>query len=111
MKKAFGMILGSVLAVFFASLIIFFANRTDISAISAEQFKITVGKQIPYYDINICAATNNVWGGGAADALTVEQWVDKWGQAAFDAGKKGGVPYDIILAVAAHESTWGGRTL
>lgn len=36
----------------------------------------------------------------------VKSWVDKYGQTAFDAGKKYGIPYEIILAQGVYESTW-----
>ena len=50
-------------------------------------------------------------GGSGAAAHTVAAWVDQYGQAAFDAGKKYGIPYEAILAQSAWESGWNTSTL
>lgn len=50
-------------------------------------------------------------GNSGAAAHTVAAWVDAYGQAAFDAGKKYGIPYEAILAQSAWESGWNTSTL
>lgn len=51
----------------------------------------------------------------ASDNVTVtnsvQAYTDKYGQAAFDVGKKYGIPYEAILGQSAVESAWGASTL
>ena len=51
----------------------------------------------------------------ASDNVTVtnsvQAYTDKYGQAAFDIGKKYGIPYEAILGQSAIESGWGASTL
>lgn len=42
---------------------------------------------------------------------SVQAYTDKYGQAAFDIGKKYGIPYEAILGQSAIESGWGASTL
>lgn len=42
---------------------------------------------------------------------SVQSYTDKYGQAAFDIGKKYGIPYEAILGQSAVESAWGASTL
>lgn len=44
-------------------------------------------------------------------AKSVEEFVDKYGQMAFETGKKFGIPYEAILAQAIIESGYGGSKL
>lgn len=42
---------------------------------------------------------------------SVQAYTDKYGQAAFDIGKKYGIPYEAILGQSAVESAWGASNL
>lgn len=42
---------------------------------------------------------------------SVQEYTDKYGQAAFDIGKKYGLPYEAILGQSSIESGWGKSTL
>lgn len=42
---------------------------------------------------------------------SVQSYTDKYGQAAFNIGKKYGIPYEAILGQSAVESAWGASTL
>ena len=49
--------------------------------------------------------------GGGAPSNSVEAWVKKYGQYAYDTGIKYGIPYEAILAQGAVESGWNSSTL
>lgn len=89
--------------------ILVFFPCVNVHAMSAEQRKI-LNYNINYY--NECS-TYSVSSGdsditaGSASTNSVESWVEKYGQWAFDDGKAYGVPYEVILAQGAFESGWG----
>lgn len=96
------------------SLIVAASVVQPIMAVSAEQRTI-FNHSISYFNVKSCYSnsddtsdsTGSTDDGGGAPANTVESWLNKYGQWAFDDGKKYGVPYELILAQGALESGWG----
>lgn len=60
-------------------------------------------------DADDCASTGNY--GTAPSTASLEEFVDTYGQGAFDIGKKYGLPYEAILAQAMLESGYGKSSL
>ena len=52
-------------------------------------------------------ASTSSSGGSATATQSLEEFIDKYGQMAFDSGKKYGLPYEAILAQGALESAYG----
>lgn len=72
------------------------------------------GNDILYYDPDCTASAT---GGGSTVVVvgtatkSMEEFVDKYGQMAFDTGKKYGIPYEAILAQGILESNYGRSRL
>lgn len=58
-------------------------------------------------DSSSSTSSNN----GGAPVATVENWINNYGQWAFDFGKQYGVPYEAALTIGAFESDWGRSNL
>lgn len=65
---------------------------------------------ILFYDPDCSASEPSLIPTGSA-SKSLEEFVDKYGQMAFDTGKKYGIPYEAILAQGALESGMGGSGL
>ncbi len=67
-----------------------------------------------YYDdsdpSDICFR-DDLGGGEQTEAIGVEAFTERYGEIAFELGQEHGIPYEVILAQAAHESAWGGSGL
>jgi hypothetical protein len=68
---------------------------------------------IPYYNTNAddCIESGTTGAGSVTPTRNVKSFTTAYGQAAFDIGKQYGIPYEAILAQAAHESGWGESKL
>lgn len=92
-------------------------NIVTVNALSPDQLKI-YNERIFMYDVTYdasCLANASASSGSAPGSATIttdlQSFVNMYGQAAFDIGKKNGIPYDAILAQASLESNWGQSTL
>lgn len=94
-----------------AGLLIFLLASSLTQTVSALDTQFYSGNNIFFYNPD-CAAggpSQIIQTGPAAKSLT--DFVDKYGQMAFNTGKKYGIPYEAILAQGALESGMGGSGL
>lgn len=87
-------------------------STVQVAAIPKGQEEFYSSNDIIFYDPDCKAggeASEVVQTGTAAKS--VEEFVDKYGQIAFDVGKKYGIPYEAILAQGIIESGYGSSKL
>jgi hypothetical protein len=91
-----------------------FISTGAVQTARAFDLQFYSGNDILFYDPD---CTTSGAGGSSTVVITgtatksMEEFVDKYGQMAFDTGKKYGIPYEAILAQGALESTWGRSKL
>lgn len=95
------------------ALLAMFVGTSATQTVQAFDLQFFSGNDILWYDPDCSSAGG---GGGAVvvtgtASKTLEEFVDKYGQMAFDTGKKYGIPYEAILAQGALESGMGGSGL
>lgn len=94
-------------------LIITVTSSGNVAAISPEQRRV-IDSGILYYNTedNACLTTpgGNTQTSGPATSNMID-FIDTYGQAAFDIGKQYGIPYEAILAKAMLESNYGRSSL
>jgi hypothetical protein len=93
--------------------ILMLANAPIASAQSADQ-KAVYDSGVGYFDVtyeDFCSTAASGVSGNGTITTDIKSFVDAYGQAAFDVGKKGGIPYDAILAHASVESNNGQSQL
>ncbi|MGB4420674.1 MAG: glucosaminidase domain-containing protein, partial [Candidatus Saccharimonadales bacterium] len=96
-----------------AILIIFFATIYSLLPLKVLAYDVDFfsANDILFYnpDADDCASTTSY--GTAPKTANLEEFVDTYGQGAFDIGKKYGLPYEAILAQAMLESGYGKSSL
>lgn len=89
-------------------------STVKVLAIPAGQQEFFSSNDIIFFDPD-CKQVDTSSGGGDITAgtptKTMEAFVDKYGQMAFDTGKKYGIPYEAILAQGIIESGYGSSKL
>lgn len=58
-----------------------------------------------------CVTTSNQPSGSSTGTKNLQEFIDKYGEMAFNTGKKYGIPYEAIIAQGALESAYGGSKL
>lgn len=85
-------------------------SAQSVSAIDPNQRSL-INSGISYYNIgNQNLRCSSSYEFTATDG-TLEDYVETYGQIAFDIGESYGLPYEAILAQSAHESGWGNSGL
>jgi hypothetical protein len=106
-----------ITSIFFLAVIVASLGITVVKADdekNAFQPDFFAGNDIIFYDPRCSGSNNasdNVGTLSAGSVKSIEEFVDKYGQMAFDTGKKYGIPYEAILAQGALESAYGNSGL